>query len=189
HSKGNPPPQCHRRQGLGLASKLAALMYITSSASINPDIAAVVTARSTTDWRAYWAAESVRIGTDWIGIAETVTAIMSRLTACPTCGAAPGINPHYCEACRKADEKPARNTQPAQTDHSAAVSTVEALMLGLRQRGVKALREAAVQRRLSELGDQQVITVGNRLLRLKPEISRAWTAAEVQELFKVRQAK
>src|SRR5262245_45246936 len=49
----------------------------------------------------------------------------------------------------------------------AAVSTIEALMLGLRERGLKALTEPAVQRRLSELSDQQVITVGNRLQRLK----------------------
>jgi len=67
----------------------------------------------------------------------------------------------------------------------AAVSTVEALVLSLRQHGVKALMESAVRRRLSELSDQQVITVGNRPLRL---IARAWTAAEVQQLFKVRQA-
>src|SRR5262245_2421179 len=47
----------------------------------------------------------------------------------------------------------------------AAASTVEAVVLSLRQRGVKALTEPSVQRRLSELGEQQLHTVCNRLQR------------------------
>src|SRR5215470_11144214 len=62
--------------------------------------------------------------------------------------------------------------------HGAPQTTVEALMLGLRERGAKALSEPVVQRRLSELSDDQVIEVGNRLQRT--EIARAWTAAEVE---------
>jgi hypothetical protein len=48
---------------------------------------------------------------------------------------------------------------------------------------VKALAEPTVQRRLTELSDQQVIDVGNRLQRLKPI---AWTTAEVALLFQER---
>jgi len=70
-------------------------------------------------------------------------------------------------------------------DGGAPQTTVEALMLGLRD-GVKALAESVVQRRLSELSDDQLIEVGNRLQRLKPEIARAWTAAEVETLFQAR---
>ena len=70
--------------------------------------------------------------------------------------------------------------------HGAPQTTVEALMLGLRERGAKALSESVVQMRLSELSDDQVIEVGNRLQRLKPEIARAWTAAEVETLLQAR---
>jgi hypothetical protein len=62
-------------------------------------------------------------------------------------------------------------------DSGAPQQTVEALMLSLRSRGIKALEEAATRRRLSELSDQQVVEVGNRLQRLRPEIARACTAA------------
>jgi hypothetical protein len=65
-------------------------------------------------------------------------------------------------------------------------STVEALMLGLRERGVQALKVPAVKQRLSELSDDQIIEVGNRLQRLKPEIARAWTADEVKQLLRSR---
>jgi hypothetical protein len=68
----------------------------------------------------------------------------------------------------------------------AAESTVEALMLGLRQRGLKALTEPPVKRRLSELSDEQLIEVGNRLQRLKPEIARPWLPKEIKSLFQVR---
>lgn len=64
--------------------------------------------------------------------------------------------------------------------------TVEALMYSLRERGTKALEEADTKRRLSSLSDRQVIEVGNRLQKLKPEIARAWSAAEVATLFQAR---
>jgi len=59
-------------------------------------------------------------------------------------------------------------------------------MFSLRERGTKALAEMDTKRRLSELSDQQVIEVGNRLQKLKPEIARAWTKAEVETLFQAR---
>lgn len=65
-------------------------------------------------------------------------------------------------------------------------ATVEALMISLRERGTKALKERATKRRLFELDDSQVVEVGNRLQRLRPEIARAWNAAEVETLFQVR---
>jgi hypothetical protein len=33
------------------------------------------------DWRAWWVAESERIGTNWIGVAEVVSSIMLRLAS------------------------------------------------------------------------------------------------------------
>ena len=64
----------------------------------------------------------------------------------------------------------------------AAASTIEALMLGLRERSVAALKEAPVQQRLAALSEPQLHEVCERLQRLKPEIARAWTAGEVVQL-------
>jgi hypothetical protein len=69
---------------------------------------------------------------------------------------------------------------------TAPASTVEALVFSLREGGVTALQEPATKRRLSELGDEQVIEVGNRLQKIKPEIARAWSAKEVKALFQMR---
>jgi hypothetical protein len=73
----------------------------------------------------------------------------------------------------------------------AASPTIEALMMGLRERGISALTEPKVRRRLSECDEQQVAEVGNRLQKLKPEVlrlgkgklHRGWTAEEVEILL------
>jgi hypothetical protein len=65
----------------------------------------------------------------------------------------------------------------------ATKSTVEALMLGLRERGVAALQERSVRGCLAQLSEAQLIEVGDRLQRLKPEIARAWSANEVYALI------
>ena len=124
-----------------------------------------------------------------------------------------GLPPSFAKACRAADEKRRRQrVNPAierarrllesgttlervwqETNHPwraegrAAESTVEALMLGLRERGTAALREPKVRRRLSELSDEQVIEVGTRLRKLKPEIARPWTAEQVAILMQMRE--
>lgn len=68
----------------------------------------------------------------------------------------------------------------------AAASTIEALMFALR-RGVDALAEPDTVRRLAELSDEQLLEVGQRLRRLKPEIARAWSADEVAVLMQLRE--
>jgi hypothetical protein len=79
------------------------------------------------------------------------------------------------------------------TNHQAAVegraawSTVEALMLGLRERGTAALEEPETRRRLAELPDVQVIEVGARLRRLKPPTAAPWTADQVAMLIQTRE--
>jgi hypothetical protein len=65
----------------------------------------------------------------------------------------------------------------------AAASTVEALMFVLRERGIAALTEPKIQGWLAELGDEQVVEVGARLQKLKPQIARAWSAEEVETLI------
>jgi hypothetical protein len=74
----------------------------------------------------------------------------------------------------------------ARRRNGAPQATVEALMWSLRERGVKALEERDTKRRLSELSDEQVIEVGNRLQRLKPEIARKWTKEDVEILLQAR---
>jgi hypothetical protein len=53
------------------------MAFIPSSAAWHKPEAATLS--STLDWRAWWAEESARTGSDWISIAKTVTAIMHRL--------------------------------------------------------------------------------------------------------------
>jgi hypothetical protein len=68
----------------------------------------------------------------------------------------------------------------------AAASTVEALVYSLR-RGLDALAEPDAVRRLTELSDDQLLEVGERLRRLKPEIARAWSADDVAVLMQLRE--
>lgn len=51
----------------------------------------------------------------------------------------------------------------------AATSTIEALMMGLRERGTAALKEPKVQRRLGELSAEQLREVIARLIKLRPQ--------------------
>jgi hypothetical protein len=71
----------------------------------------------------------------------------------------------------------------AVTEGRAAVSTVEALMFGLRERGAAALAEEPVRQRLVQLDEEQVVKVGDRLQALQPDVARAWAPAEVQQLL------
>ncbi|MGH7194730.1 MAG: hypothetical protein ACREJM_14520 [Candidatus Saccharimonadales bacterium] len=70
--------------------------------------------------------------------------------------------------------------------HGAAPTTIEALMLSLRERGTRALAEPPVRERLAELSRQQVIEVAVRLQKLNPRIARPWIADDVEKLFQVR---
>jgi hypothetical protein len=65
-------------------------------------------------------------------------------------------------------------------------ATIEALMLGLRERGVAALNEPDTQRRLADLSKGQLVEVATRLQKLKPEIAQAWTDNEIKTLIRFR---
>jgi hypothetical protein len=75
----------------------------------------------------------------------------------------------------------------AVTEGRAAVSTVKALMFGLRERGVKALDEPDTRRRLVQLDDSQALEVAGRLQRFKPEIAPAWSVDEVEQFLELRE--
>jgi hypothetical protein len=74
-----------------------------------------------------------------------------------------GLSPSFAAACRLADLKrvPVAKWEPPQ---EAPRVVVEALMLALRERGVKALDEPDVERRLAMLSATQMTQVGERLL-------------------------
>jgi hypothetical protein len=62
-------------------------------------------------------------------------------------------------------------------------STVEALMFSLRSRGVQALGEPDVLRRLTQLDDTQARDIAIRLQKFNPHIASAWTPEDVQVLI------
>jgi hypothetical protein len=152
--------------------------------------------------RAWWHEEARRIGSDW-------SAVTRFSPACITCGADPCINPSFCLARQRVDEEvrqhPDAKTQSLRRLHKssvsleraytelnrtpgrAAASTIEALMFGLRERGVAALNEPKVQSRLAALSDVQLLEVATRLQKLKPEIARAWNGDEIETLIRFRE--
>jgi len=68
----------------------------------------------------------------------------------------------------------------------AATSTAEALAFSLRSRGVQALGEPDVLRRLAQLDNTQLREVAIRLQKLEQHIAPAWTLDNVAILFAVR---
>jgi hypothetical protein len=117
-----------------------------------------------------------------------------------------GLSSTFAKLCREADEKQRRKLPDPRLErlrrlmdddvsiertcheinhptNRAAASTVEALMLGLRDRGTAALAEGPVRQRLVQLDEEQVVKVGDRLQALQPDVARAWAPAEVQQLL------
>jgi hypothetical protein len=75
---------------------------------------------------------------------------------------------------------------PEHRRDGAAASTVEALVYSFR-RGVDVPTELDAVRRLAELSDHQLLEVGERLRRLKPEIAPAWSGDDVAVLMQLRE--
>jgi hypothetical protein len=162
---------------------LNVVSYPNSSAACKPP---ETTIPSTTVWRAWWRIEAERTGTDWRSLLDAAAAALSRfVSACPTCGDAPCRNPGFCKLCADADARKASRWQTPDIVRrdGAAASTIESLMLGFRERGVKALTESAVKRRLNELSEQQLHQICGRLQALKPHIARAWEPEEITVLL------
>jgi hypothetical protein len=114
----------------------------------------------------------------------------------------------FAEACRKADERARSKSRDPHIEWlrslmddnvslerayagihvrhfagRAAESTVEALMLGLRERGTAALQEPKVRGRLAQLSEEQLRAVAKRLCKLKPEIAPPWSSLEIEHLL------
>jgi hypothetical protein len=147
--------------------------------------------------------------TSWRGVAITqanMIEIARRLATqheCRTCGRSPCSTPGFCRLCRQADRKAAKAKPDPKIErlrelmdegvsldrayavlnskHGAAVSTVEALMLGLRERDTAALTEPKVLARLAQLSNDQVVEVAERLQR-----QAAWDDDHINRLFEAR---
>jgi len=148
--------------------------------------------------------------TSWRGVAITqanMIEIARRLATqyeCRTCGRAPCSTPGFCRLCRQADRKAAKAKPDPKIerqgvsldrayavlnrDHGAAASMIEALMLGLRERGIAALKEPEVRARLAQLSNDQAVEVAERLQRLKREVAQAWRDDQINKLFESRKS-
>src|SRR5262249_43179053 len=117
-----------------------------------------------------------------------------------------GLSSTFAKLCREADEKQRRKLPDPRLERlrrlmdddvsierawheiyhptdRAAASTVEALMLALRERGVAALAEGPVRQRLVQLDEEQIVKAGDRLQALQPGGARAGAPAEEQQLL------
>jgi hypothetical protein len=116
-----------------------------------------------------------------------------------------GLSSSFVKLCREADEKQRRKVPDPRfkrlrrlmdddvsierawheinhpTDRAAA-STVEVLMLALRERGTAALTEPDVERQIGALSESQLHEVCARLQKLRPEIARPWPDSDVERL-------
>jgi hypothetical protein len=127
--------------------------------------------------RAWWAEESVRLGTDWLSLVVTAFEMMV---------AAGIIEPEpstFQQACERADRRrqdisPRRVAPP----RPAPKGTVDALVLSLR-RGVNELAKPDTQRRLSALDRDQLKNVCRRVQAFRPAIVEPWSADAVATLI------
>jgi hypothetical protein len=120
------------------------------------------------------------------GVLDDVTSPQenSAVTACETCGNDPCVNPSFCAACRKADREIGQRRLPPgippdwdkmsldalwarlNQARSTPQSTVEAVMVCVRERGLKALEEPANIERLSRCDESARAQINDRIARL-----------------------
>lgn len=129
---------------------------------------------------------------------------------CPTCGGDPCPLPGFCARSRAVDRRNARLKEaPSERDlrrerlsrsdvsldamwnelnrvipMRAAVSSVEALMIGLRRAGVAALKEPKVRKIIAELDRGQYLDVADKLLNPKPH-NTPWSEQEVEAFMRL----
>jgi hypothetical protein len=99
-----------------------------------------------------------------------------------------GLSGTFANACRAADReyRQQQSKRPAATPRSsgALAVTVEALMGSLRTRRTLALEEPDTRRRISQLADEQVVEVADRLQKLPLE--EPWSDEEIDQFFIAR---
>jgi hypothetical protein len=168
----------------------------TSTASATIPIAVII--GGTAGDHGWWAEQAAQNGTDWAGVLDGARDLLAvavgEVTSMHT----------FDRACRDADRKAASRPVDARTlrarrlladddisyerayyetlrDRSAPEATIDALVYSLR-RGINELTSPDAKRRLSELSEDQLRAVCERLRNFKPEIAPAWTPEEVEAL-------
>jgi hypothetical protein len=128
--------------------------------------------------RAWWAEESIRVGTDWPRVVATALGMLT-MAAREAWRA-----PSWREAAVKYHEaRPDSSPRVAPPrNRRAPEATVEALAFALR-RGVNELVKPDTQRRLSALDETQLESVCVRVQALKPAIAEAWCAEDADLLI------
>jgi hypothetical protein len=173
---------------------------IVGSASTSISIGTPITiiAGGTAADRERWAEQAAQNGTDWAsvldGARDLLAVAVGEVTSMHT----------FDRACREADRRAASRPVDARTlrarrlladddisyerayyetlrDRSAPEATIDALVYSLR-RGINELTSPDAKRRLSELSEDQLRAVCERLRNFKPEIAPAWTPEEVEAL-------
>jgi hypothetical protein len=109
---------------------------------------------------------------------------MHAMSACNIPGCDPCINPSFCEACQKADREVGQQRPPprippdwdktsldalwARLNQARATpqSTVEAVMVCVRESGLKALEESANLERLSRCDESARAQINNQIARI-----------------------
>jgi len=173
-------------------------MTVASTSTASPTIPIAVIIGGTAGDHGWWAEQAAQNGTDWAavldGARDLLAVAVGEVTSMHT----------FDRACREADRKAASRPVDARTirarrlladddisyerayyetlrDRSAPEATVDALVYTLR-RGINELTSPDAKRRLSELSEDQLRAVCERLRNFKPEIAPAWTPEEVEAL-------
>ena len=173
-------------------------MTVASTSTAFPTIPIAVIIGGTLGDHGRWAEQGAQNGTDWAGVLDGARDLLAvavgEVTSMHT----------FDRACREADRKAASRPVDARTlrawrlladddisyerayyetlrDRSAPEATIDALVYSLR-RGINELTSPDAKRRLSELSEDQLRAVCERLRNFKPEIAPAWTPEEVEAL-------
>ena len=173
-------------------------MTVASTSTASPTIPIAVIIGGTAGDHGWWAEQAAQNGTDWAavldGARDLLAVAVGEVTSMHT----------FDRACREADRKAASRPVDARTirarrlladddisyerayyetlrDRSAPEATIDALVYTLR-RGINELTSPDAKRRLSELSEDQLRAVCERLRNFKPEIAPAWTPEEVEAL-------
>lgn len=173
-------------------------MTVASTSTASPTIPIAVIIGGTAGDHGWWAEQAAQNGTDWAGVLDVARDLLAvavgEVTSMHTFDRA------CCEADRKAASRPvdARTLRARRLladddisyerayyetlrDRSAPEATIDALVYSLR-RGINELTSPDAKRRLSELSEDQLRAVCERLRNFKPEIAPAWTPEEVEAL-------
>ena len=173
-------------------------MTVASTSTASPTIPIAVIIGGTAGDHGWWAEQAAQNGTDWAGVLDVARELLAvavgEVTSMHT----------FDRACREADRKAASRPVDARTlrarrlladddisyehayyetlrDRSSPEATIDALVYSLR-RGINELTSPDAKRRLSELSEDQLRAVCERLRNFKPEIAPAWTPDEVEAL-------